>query len=189
MASACVGAINKLDDGDAREKLFGEFGRLFAASSNKELARYGSRLAKAPPVSDLVGKPLELEGLTELGTPLDWAAYRGKVVVVDFWATWCGPCRKAIPGLKNLQQANREAGFDVVGVNLDEDPEALAAFLDQHELPWSNLVGEDATRLAEKYGVGGLPTFVLVDQEGKVVDVSHSFETFQSKIHELLKAS
>jgi thiol-disulfide isomerase/thioredoxin len=189
MASAAVGAINQIEDGDTREEHFNAFGSLFAASSDPELARYGKQLAAEAPASSLVGKSLELSGVTELGTPLDWEAYRGKVVVVDFWATWCGPCRRATPAVKAFHEEHREAGFDVVGVNLDRDTEALAQYIDENKIPWSNIVGEDAGALAKKCGVRGIPTFVLVSREGKVLEVGHSFESLQEKIEELLKAS
>lgn len=189
LASATVGAINQLEDGDKREQYFHEFGALFAASQDKELARYGKRLAKETPASSLVGKLLELEGLTELGAPLNWQAYRGKVVVVDFWATWCGPCRRAAPAVKAFLEAHRESGFDVVGVNLDDDHEALTQYLDENQIPWSNIVGDGGKQLAEKYNVRAIPTFILVDRNGKVREIDHSFDALQPKIEELLKAS
>lgn len=189
IASATIGAINQLDDGDVREKHFHAFGSLFASSSDKELARYGKRLVSESPASSLVGKTLELNGATELGTPFDWQSYRGKVVVVDFWATWCGPCRRATPAVKTFYEQHREKGLEVVGVNLDRDHEALAQYLDENKIAWPNLVGEDGQRLAETYNVRGIPTFMLVNRDGKVVEVGHSFEALQPKIEELLKAS
>jgi thiol-disulfide isomerase/thioredoxin len=187
IASAAVGVVNRLEDGDAREALFREFGALFATSGNKELAGYGRRLAKESAPSDLVGVNLELDGVTELGVTFDWQAYRGKVVVVDFWATWCGPCRRAMPVVKAFLEAHRGEGFDVVGVNLDEDREALAQFLNEQNIPWPNLAGEDGARLAEKYSVRIYPTFLLVDRDGKVLGVSHAFEDLQPQIEKLLK--
>ncbi|MBW3597987.1 MAG: redoxin family protein [Planctomycetes bacterium] len=189
MASAAVGAINQIEDGDTREKHFNAFGSLFAASDDRELARYGKQLSAEAPASSLVGKTLELSGATELGTPLDWEAYRGKVVVVDFWAAWCGPCRRATPAVKAFHEQHRDAAFDVVGVNLDRDQEALTQYLDEHKLPWTNIVGKDAGELAKKCGVRGIPTFVLVGRHGKVLEVGHSFEAMQEKIEELLKTS
>jgi thiol-disulfide isomerase/thioredoxin len=189
IASAAVGVVNQLEDGDAREALFREFGALFATSGNKELAGYGRRIAKESAKSSLAGTSLELEGVTELGVTFDWQAYRGKVVLVDFWATWCGPCRRAVPVVKAFLGAHQGEGFDVVGVNLDEDHEALAQFLDEQKIPWPNLAGEDGKRLAEKYGVRIYPTFLLVDRDGKVLEVGHSFEELQPRIEKLLKAS
>jgi thiol-disulfide isomerase/thioredoxin len=176
MASSTVALINRLEDGDAREKHFAEFGKTFATSSDKELARYGKKLAKKPAAteSDLVGKPLELSGTTASGGAFAWETYRGKVVLVDFWATWCGPCRREMPNVKALHEKLRERGFDVVGVSLDEDQEALAAYLEENEIAWETLAGEGTQQLAEKYSVRGIPTMMLVDKDGKIAGVAHN---------------
>jgi thiol-disulfide isomerase/thioredoxin len=188
MASGTVEVINKLEDGDAREKHFAEFGALFAKSSDKELARYGKKLAKKPETkeSDLVGKPLELVGVTAAGTPFSWENYRGKVVIVDFWATWCGPCRKEMPNVVALREKLKDRGFEVVGVSVDKDEEALATYLEENHIPWETLAGEGASELAEKYGVRGIPTMMLVDQKGTIVAVAHNVAALAPEAEKLL---
>jgi thiol-disulfide isomerase/thioredoxin len=189
LASSTVRVINRLEDGDEREKYFAEFGGMFAKSSDKELARYGRKLAKSPDQkeSDLVGKELDLVGTTVEGQPLKWADYRGKVVIVDFWATWCGPCIRELPNVKAMYEKHHKNGFDIVGISLDADQQALADFLEKNPLPWSTVAGEGTQELATKYGVRGIPTMMLVDQAGKVVAVSHRIEELSAKIEKLLE--
>lgn len=199
MASSTVRLINRFDSddpakkdelGDLREKYFKEFGDIFAKSEDKELSRYGKKLAQKPAVaeSDLVGKPLELAGVTAAGLPLDWASYRGHVVLVDFWATWCGPCRQEMPHVKELYEQHKDQGFNVVGVSLDKDQEALAQYLEENSIPWETLAGDETVELASKYGVRGIPTMMLVDRAGNVVAVSHDIAALKDELERLLAA-
>jgi thiol-disulfide isomerase/thioredoxin len=178
MASSTVALINRIENGEDREKHFVSFGSAFAKSSDKELARYGKKLAKKPAAkeSDLVGKELELAGATAAGAAFDWKKYRGKVVLVDFWATWCGPCLREMPHVRELYDRLHAKGFEVVGVSLDKDAEALSTFLDENQLPWETLAGDETQELAEKYGVRGIPTMMVVDKEGKVLGVAHQVQ-------------
>jgi thiol-disulfide isomerase/thioredoxin len=188
IASAVVEAINRLEDGPEREKLFEEFGKLFAASHDKDLSLYGKKLVKTPEgeQSDVVGKPLELVGVTSLGVEFNWATYRDKVVLVDFWATWCGPCRQEMPNVKAMYEKYKDRGFEVVGVSLDQDQDALAAYLEENAIGWATLAGEKTQELAGKYGVRGIPTMMLVGMDGVVVAVSHSVGDLADKARELL---
>ena len=188
MASYTVRAVNRLEDADRREEHFQEFGDLFAKSDGKELARYGKKLAKKPGVEmpDLLGKPLELAGVTTDGNAFEWKDYRGKIVLVDFWATWCGPCRAAMPQVKALHEELRDKGFDIVGVSLDKDPEQLAKYLDENDIPWTNLAGDEAIELGKKYGISAIPTLVLVDREGVVVAAGNKLDTLKPALDRLI---
>lgn len=191
LASNTVRVINRLEDGDRREELFQQFGGYFAKSADKQLAAYGKKLGKkdAATGSDLVGQPLELTGVTTLGAEFDWSSYRGKVVLVDFWATWCGPCLREFPHVKALYEKLKDQGFEVVAVSLDRDLEALAKYLQEKEVPWTNLAGEETAALAKKYGVRGIPTMMLVNKEGKIEAVAHKVADVAEKAEKLLSSA
>ena len=135
---------------------------------------------------ELIGEQLELAGTTVDGTPLDWSQYQGKVVLVDFWATWCGPCKAELPNLKKYYELYHERGFEIIGVSLDQSKAKLTEFLEKEKLPWATLFEEDAGwshPLAKKYGIMGIPTVFLTNQEGEVV----SLRARGGKLAELLE--
>lgn len=140
----------------------------------------------------VVGTEVAVEGTLAAGGPLDWASLRGKVVLVDFWATWCRPCVESLPELEELYARHRSDGFEIVGVTLDFERADLDAFLAQRKLPWlvvANML--DKTEAAtepnvERFGVEGIPWVVLVDRQGRAAAVGLHGEQLAAKVEELL---
>ncbi|MGD9636018.1 MAG: redoxin family protein, partial [Pirellulales bacterium] len=89
------------------------------------------------PLEALVGKPFQFAGVTIDGKPLDLSRYQGKVVLIDFWATWCGPCREEMPNVFANYQQHYKDGFEVIAVSVDQDLEALAEFVAKAKPPWA----------------------------------------------------
>ncbi|HEY4930327.1 MAG TPA: TlpA disulfide reductase family protein [Terriglobales bacterium] len=101
------------------------------------------------------------------GRKLSLADYKGKVVLLDFWATWCGPCRTEIPRFVEMQNKYGTDGFQVIGVSMDDDAKPVREFAQQYKLNYPVAVGDD--RLAERYGgVLGLPVNFIIDREGRI---------------------
>jgi peroxiredoxin len=122
------------------------------------------------------------------GVPVSLASLRGKVVVLDFWATWCPPCRREIPDFISLQSQYGAKGLQVVGVALDE-PEAVKAFAAQSRMNYPVLLGTDD--IARMYGgITGIPTTFIIDKSGKIVNRFEGFrpkEVFEKEILKLLQ--
>lgn len=94
--------------------------------------------------------------------------FRGKVVLLDFWASWCGPCRSALPNLKRLQAVYGGADFVLVSISEDDDESAWRAFVSGHGMTWAQRLDSDGS-LQQQYGVNALPTYVLLGRDGSVV--------------------
>jgi thiol-disulfide isomerase/thioredoxin len=160
-------------------------------------AYFTERLARL----DMVGKPAPaIEGTDVDGKPVRLADLKGKVVLVDFWATWCPPCVADFNQIRELNLAYRERGFAVIGVNLDglaEDPSGKRAdakdvlssvrwFLLQHRASWPSMIGPAAEAAARAYAVNELPASFLVGRDGTVVQVELSGDSLNGAVTKAL---
>lgn len=127
--------------------------------------------ACAPAEQEQSGAP-ELAGPGLDGAHIDLADYRGSVVIVAAWASWCTVCRSEFPVFERAQQDLGGDGLELIGLNLRDRPEAAVAALQQTGLDLPSIVDSDGT-LSVHWGVRGLPTTFLVDRDGEVVDVFH----------------
>jgi len=109
------------------------------------------------------------------GNPMSLKSLRGKVVYLDFWASWCGPCRQSLPMLNDLRNELRKQGFEVLAVNLDEDKEDAKAFLKQFPVSYPVLL-DPKGKTPQKYELPGMPTSYLIDRKGRVKSVHIGFK-------------
>ena len=161
----------ELGDDAAAERSFREAARLttdpqFAAHVESQLAQLAMRPGKAPPAfaaRTLAGKTI---------SPQD---FRGRVVLLDFWATWCGPCIAELPNVQQVYREHHDAGFDIVSFSLDRDKAALTGFLKKREMPWTHVFDAElppTASVAAKYGVNAIPFMVLIGRDGTITGVN-----------------
>ncbi len=138
-----------------------------------------------------VGKefpPFEEKDLA--GAALNLAAYKGKVVLVDFWATWCGPCVAELPNVIAAYRKYHDKGFEIVGVSLDKDRGALTRFLAENKMEWPQFFDGKGweNKVAAAYAIHAIPATFLLDGEGKIVGKGLRGEALAAKVGELLGA-
>jgi cytochrome c biogenesis protein CcmG/thiol:disulfide interchange protein DsbE len=103
------------------------------------------------------------------GNDVSLSTYKGKVVLLNFWATWCGPCKAEIPGFVRLQEKYRDQGLVIVGYSVDDTAEKAKAYAAQYKMNYPILLGEGKEDLQDAYGpIWGLPSSFIISREGKV---------------------
>ncbi len=114
---------------------------------------------------------------------------KGKVFVIDFWASWCGPCRRENPHMVETYAKYKDMGFDAVSVSVDRDTEAWKKAVADDKLTWHQVINDNennAQSVSKQYGVSSIPTIFLIDKEGKIVARGLRGEALAKKIEELL---
>ncbi len=125
------------------------------------------------------------------GKNLRLSEHRGEVVMINFWATWCGPCRQEMPLLNRLHEQYRKAGFTLLGVNVDDKPQAAQDMARQLGVGFPLLFDSDK-QVSRRYDVDAMPTTLLIDRAGKVRHIHRGFRPgyeirYEAEIKELLK--
>jgi len=136
---------------------------------------------------DLIGKPLDLKFTDLGGKDVSLKNYAGKVVLVDFWATWCGPCRAALPEVKEIYAKYHAKGFEIVGISFDKDKDTLAKFVADENMDWPQYfdgLGWE-NKIGQNYEISSIPTVWLVDKKGSLRDLNGR-QSLAAKVEKLL---
>jgi thiol-disulfide isomerase/thioredoxin len=131
----------------------------------------------------------EISMKSPTGKLLKLSALKGKVVLIDFWASWCGPCRKENPNVVKLYKKYKSKGFEIFSVSLDEDPQAWQQAIEADGLIWPNHVSDLLgwkTPLVQQYGFNGIPHTVLLNKNGEIIATGLRGEQLEQKLKELL---
>ncbi len=134
------------------------------------------------------GQKLDLKFTAVDGREVDSAKLRGKVVLIDFWATWCGPCVAELPNVKKVYDQYHAQGFEVVAISLDSDKKKLLDFISKNGLPWPQHFDGKGPKneFAQKYAVAAIPAMLLVDRTGKIVSSNARGEKLEAEVKRLL---
>lgn len=192
---AIIGVASTLSYSEHKEaaaELHDKLAPYFRDADDESLHRYEARMLGTARRLRLLGHEMDLSGTTADGSEFKWADYRGKVVLVDFWASWCGPCLSEIPNMKKNIEKYSDKGFAIVGINMDSTRAAFEKCVDEHEISWVNILSEEKGKtgwdapLAVHFGVNGIPTAILVDQSGKVVSLQARGAELDRQLESLL---
>src|SRR6476619_559483 len=137
-----------------------------------------------------IGSPFPDFNETDInGKPVSVANYKGKVVLVDFWATWCGPCVAELPNVLKAYQKYHDKGFEILGISLDQDKEKLTGFTKEKNMTWQQYFDGKGwqSKLGAKYGINSMPATFLLDKDGKIIGKDLRGEALEQALANTLK--
>jgi peroxiredoxin len=182
-------ALEEADNFELAAQIYQRAAELVAQEDDEKLSFVLRLLHGASRRLELEGKEVVAEGTQMDGAPFDWEAYRGKVVLVQFWAAESDVCRAELPRLKLNYGLYHDRGLEVIAISTDQNRRALEDFLAEQPLPWVVLHSEDPAGQGPtvvRYGVTGVPTTWLVDKEGKAVSLHARGGELDMLLHDLL---
>jgi thiol-disulfide isomerase/thioredoxin len=190
LAMQLAGALEQIPGGNtAAVKAIETFGPIMASSTNPRIQQLAEGFAGKLRLLGLPGKPMEIKGDLLDGTNFDQAKLTGKVLLVDFWATWCGPCVAEIPNMLAEYEKYHDKGFEVVGISLDEERADVEKFVVENKIPWPIIFAGKGWQdpVAQFYGISGIPQLVLIGRDGNVITLDIRGEKLGERLAELFK--
>ena len=135
---------------------------------------------------DQIAPEISLPGVKD--NTISLSSLKGKVVLIDFWASWCGPCRAAIPNVIKLYNKYNAKGFEVYGVSIDSKKADWLKAIANDKIKYTQVMDKDGwnSTVAEKYGVYSIPSTFLLDKTGKVIAIDLDGEELENKVKSLL---
>ncbi len=137
--------------------------------------------------TERIGKPLDLKFTAIDGRAVDVAAMKGKVVLIDFWATWCGPCIGELPNVLAAYEKLHPKGFEIVGISFDQEKDTLEAFVKKRKMAWVQYFDGEGwgNKFGKEFGIRGIPSMWLIDKKGNLRDLE-AREGLAAKVEKLL---
>lgn len=156
-------------------------------SGEKRNSMVESKIKSIKATADLKTKPLDLKFTAVDGREVDLAKLQGKVVLIDFWATWCGPCVAELPNVLKAYKELHPKGFEIVGISLDSDKAKLESFVKEQGMDWPQFFDGQGWKneISSKYGINSIPAMWLVNKKGMVVS-TNARGGLEEKVQKLL---